>query len=123
MLKWQIGDVTITRVVEMEMPVPYNPDAAFLQEATPDKLRDMPWLYPHFVTDEGHLKLSIHALLVTAPGLKLVVDTCVGNDKPRALFGKLQTGFLESFEQTGCKRSDVSTVVCTHLHVDHVGWN
>ena len=68
MLKWQIGDVTITRVLEMEMPVPYNPQASFLKEATPDALRAMPWLYPHFVSDDGHLRLSIHALLVEAPG-------------------------------------------------------
>ncbi len=105
--------------------MPTTRTSAFLKEATPDKLRDMPWLYPHFVTEAGDLKLSIHALLVEAPGLKLVVDTCVGNDKPRALFGKvgLQTGFLKSLEATGCRRTDVNAVVCTHLHVDHVGWN
>ena len=125
MLKWQIGDVSITRVVEMEIPMAYNPESAFLTEATPDKLRDMPWLYPHFVTEEGHLKLSIHALLVRAPGLNLVVDTCVGNDKPRGLLGgqPLQTAFLKSLEEAGCKREAIDTVVCTHLHVDHVGWN
>ena len=124
-LEWQVGDVKITRIVESELPIPYNAEAAFLKEATPEKLRDMPWLYPHFVTEAGELKLSIHALLVQAPGLKLVVDTCVGNDKPRALFGDvgLQTGFLKSFEANGCKRTEVNAVVCTHLHVDHVGWN
>ena len=125
MLKWQIGDVSITRVVEMEIPFPYNPENAFLKEATLDKLRDMPWLFPHFVTDDGALKMSIHALLVRAPGLNLVVDTCVGNDKPRGLLGgqALQTGFLKSLEEAGCTRDAVDAVVCTHLHVDHVGWN
>lgn len=125
MLKWQVGDVTITRVVESEVPIPYNAESAFLQQATPDALRSMPWLYPHFVTESGDLKLSIHALLVEAPGLKLIVDTCVGNDKPRALFGgqALQTGFLNTLAMTGCTREDVNMVVCTHLHVDHVGWN
>jgi glyoxylase-like metal-dependent hydrolase (beta-lactamase superfamily II) len=125
MLEWQIGDVTVTRVVETEMPIPYDPASAFLKEATPKTLRSMPWLYPHFVTEEGHLKLSIHALLVRAPGMNLVVDTCVGNDKPRALLGgqALQTGFLKSLEAAGCARENVDTVVCTHLHVDHVGWN
>jgi glyoxylase-like metal-dependent hydrolase (beta-lactamase superfamily II) len=125
MLQWKIGDVTITRVVESEVPIPYNPESAFLKEATPDALQSMPWLYPHFVTAEGHLRLSIHALLVQAPGITLIVDTCVGNDKPRALFGgqALQTGFLASLEAAGCTRDAVNAVVCTHLHVDHVGWN
>jgi glyoxylase-like metal-dependent hydrolase (beta-lactamase superfamily II) len=125
MLTWQIGDVTVTRILELEMPVPYHPDAAFLKQATPEALRGMPWLYPHFVTDDGALKLSIHALLVQAPGLNLVVDTCVGNDKPRALLGgqAIQTEFLKSLASAGCGRESVDVVVCTHLHVDHVGWN
>jgi glyoxylase-like metal-dependent hydrolase (beta-lactamase superfamily II) len=125
MLSWQIGDVKITRVLETEMPLAYHPKHAFLKEATPEALRTMPWLYPHFVTEEGHLRLSIHALVVQAPGLNLVVDTCVGNDKPRALLGgrALQSAFLDSLSGAGCPREAVDVVICTHLHVDHVGWN
>lgn len=125
MLSWRIGEVTVTRVVELEMPVPYNPKRAFLAEATPEALAAIPWLAPHYVTPEGHLRLSIHALLVEAPGLRLVVDTCIGNDRPRSLVGgqALSTGFLQAFEATGWTRDSVDAVVCTHLHVDHVGWN
>ena len=71
------------------------------------------------------MQMSIHALLVEAPGLRLVVDTCVGNDKPRSLLrGKaLSTNFLAEMEAIGWTRDSVNAVVCTHLHVDHVGWN
>ena len=122
-LSWQIGDAKITRIVESELPVPHK--YSFLQQATPDALREMPWLYPHFVTPEGAMLLSIHALLVDAPGMKLVVDTCIGNDKPRALLRgqKLQTQFLAHIADAGFARETVDAVVCTHLHVDHVGWN
>ena len=125
MLRWRIGDVTVTRVVEMEIPVPYNPKRAFLKEATPEALAAIPWLAPDYVTPERHLRLSIHALLVEAPGLRLGVDTCIGNDRPRRLVGgqSLSTGFLQAFEATGWTRDSVDAVVCTHLHVDHVGWN
>lgn len=125
MLSWQIGDVTITRVVEMELPVPYNPDDHFLKQGSPEALREIDWLYPHFVTPDGHMVLSIHALLVDAPGMKLVVDTCIGNDRPRALIQgqALQTPFLEHLTEAGFGRDAVDVVVCTHLHVDHVGWN
>jgi len=125
MLKWTVGDITITRILETEMPVPYHPTYSFIREATPDALRPMAWLYPHFVSEDGALRLSIHALLVQAPGLNLIVDTCVGNDKPRALLGNraLQTAFLDSLAAAGCAREQVDVVVCTHLHVDHVGWN
>jgi glyoxylase-like metal-dependent hydrolase (beta-lactamase superfamily II) len=125
MLSWKVGAVTITRIVEIELPVPYSEARPFLAQATPAALRTMPWLYPHYVTEEGHLRLSIHALLVEAPGLRLVVDTCVGNDRPRSLLGgqALATDFLKHFEAAGWTRDGVDAVVCTHLHVDHVGWN
>lgn len=125
MLSWKIGAVTVTRVVEIELPVAYNPERPFLAEATPEVLKTIPWLYPDYVTAEGHLRLSIHALLVEAPGLRLVVDTCIGNDRPRSLLGgqALATGFLDRLAQAGWSRDSVDTVVCTHLHVDHVGWN
>jgi len=125
MLSWKIGDVTVTRVMEMELPVPYGGDFQFIKEASPDALKKMPWLYPHFVTPDGSLLLNIQALLVDAPGLKLMVDTCVGNDKPRSfLRGQaLQTTFLKQISDAGFPRERVDIVVCTHLHVDHVGWN
>jgi glyoxylase-like metal-dependent hydrolase (beta-lactamase superfamily II) len=125
MLSWKIGDVKVSRLVELEIPVPYNEKYSFLKEATPDELRKMPWLYPHFVTEEGALLLSIHALLVEAPGMKLIVDTCVGNDKSRKLLRgqELHTPFVKHLAEAGFGRDEVDAVVCTHLHVDHVGWN
>jgi glyoxylase-like metal-dependent hydrolase (beta-lactamase superfamily II) len=86
----------------------------------------MPWLYPHFVSaDDGTLNLSVHALLVEAPGLRLVVDTCIGNDRPREISGDvpLATPFLQHLGEAGWSRDGVDAVLCTHLHVDHVGWN
>src|SRR5579859_6328261 len=126
MLSWTVGAVKITRVVELEMPVAYSEERPFLAQATPQALRKITWLYPDFVDEEDRMRLSIHALLVEAPGLRLVVDTCVGNDKVRpGLLGKkpLSTNFLQQMEGLGWTRESVDTVVCTHLHVDHVGWN
>jgi len=124
-LSWTVGDVTIRRVVELETPVPYSERYPFIKDAHPDALAELSWLQPHFATPEGHLLSSVHALLVEAPGLRLVVDTCLGNDKPRRMTGKrpLQTDFLERFAAQGCDPARVDAVLCTHLHVDHVGWN
>jgi glyoxylase-like metal-dependent hydrolase (beta-lactamase superfamily II) len=121
-LSWKIGDVTVTRVVELEVPVP---PGAFLEEASAEALRTMPWLYPHFVNDKDEILLSFHALLVEAPDLRIVVDTCIGNDKPRKELGMeaLSTPFLQHMEDAGWPPESVDAVVCTHLHVDHVGWN
>ena len=125
MLSWRIGQVTVTRVVEIEFNTRYRAEAPFIAEATPEALQATPWLYPHFVREDGALKVSIHALLVEAPGLRLVVDTCIGNDKPRGIIGgkPLATPFVEELRKAGWERDSVDLVVCTHLHVDHVGWN
>jgi glyoxylase-like metal-dependent hydrolase (beta-lactamase superfamily II) len=122
MLSWQVGRVKITRIVEMDLPVQAE---SFLPQATAAELRKSSWLYPHFVGEDNTLKLSIHALLVEAPGLRLVVDTCIGNDRPRSITGgqPLATPFLQHLAEAGWSREGVDAVVCTHLHVDHVGWN
>jgi glyoxylase-like metal-dependent hydrolase (beta-lactamase superfamily II) len=125
MQRWRVGQVEITRIVELETPVPYHPKRPLIAAATPEALREMPWLYPHFVSPEGHLLTSIHALLIETPELKLIVDTCIGNDKPRRMLGKrpLHTEFLRALAEAGCACEEVQAVICTHLHVDHVGWN
>lgn len=125
MLNWQVGSVKITCVLEMLMSLPYDPESFFLRDATPEALEASPWLYPHFANADGSLNVSVQALLVDAPGLRLMVDTCIGNDKPRRLVGgnSLATRFLRHLADAGWSRDDVDAVICTHLHVDHVGWN
>ncbi len=121
-LKWKIGDVTVTRVVELETPT----SARFLfNGVSKEALLGIEWLKPYFVTEKGHMILSIHALLVESQGRRIIVDTCLGNDKERAVEGwaKRQGPFLEDIAAEGFPREAIDTVMCTHLHVDHVGWN
>jgi glyoxylase-like metal-dependent hydrolase (beta-lactamase superfamily II) len=125
MNSWQIGDVKISCVVEFKASAPYDPERSVIMGATPEVLAQVPWLKPKYVSPEGHLLMAVQAVLVEAPGLKLVVDTCVGNDKPRRMTRGigLKTGFLQRLEAAGWTRNDVTAVVCTHLHIDHIGWN
>lgn len=120
--RWQVGGVRITRVVEAEGPTP----GSFLYaDATPEKLLQHAWLRPHFLTAEGNLLSSIHAFIVESQGQVIVVDTCIGNDKPREVknWNMRKGRFLEDLAESGFARERVTTVLCTHLHVDHVGWN
>ena len=118
---WQIGDVKITRVLEGESlgPLPMLP------EATPEKIQEMEWLQPHFADETGQARMSIHALVLETPDRVIVVDTCLGNDKTRVFphWNQLQTKFLEQMTEAGYPPEKVDTVLCTHLHTDHVGWN
>lgn len=96
-----------------------------LPQATPEKIIEMPWLIPHFADETGKLIMSIHALVIETPSSKMIVDTCIGNDKQRNIptWTNLQLPFLEDLKQAGYDRLEIDTVMCTHLHVDHVGWN
>lgn len=125
MNSWQVGDVKISCVIEFKSPAPYDPERGMIIGATPEVISQIPWLKPNYVSPEGHLLMAVQAVLVEAPGLKLVVDTCVGNDKPRRMTRGigLKTGFLQRLAAAGWSRDDVNAVVCTHLHIDHIGWN
>jgi glyoxylase-like metal-dependent hydrolase (beta-lactamase superfamily II) len=122
-LRWQIGEAVVTRIVESTFEGGLD---TFLPQATPEAVLGIDWLRPHFITDDGILKFSIHALVIEVDGLRVLVDTCVGNEKPRAAFAMWdmqQYRFLEDLEAAGFPRESIDIVLCTHLHLDHVGWN
>jgi glyoxylase-like metal-dependent hydrolase (beta-lactamase superfamily II) len=127
--RWQVGAVSVTKVsegvLESGLDAP-SPDEGFLGDATCDALLAIDWLRPDFVTEKGHVRLAFHALVVQTSSHRIVVDTCVGNDKIRPqqhFWDRLAGPFLSSFSAAGFRREEIDTVVCTHLHVDHVGWN
>lgn len=120
---WKIGNVTVSRVVEMVMPIP---PTMLLPDATPENLEPMSsWLKPHFLLDDSTVPLSIHTFLIQSEGARIVVDTCIGNDKPRDFpdWNQRQSDFLDQLAARGAPADAVDLVMCTHLHVDHVGWN
>jgi len=121
-LSWQVGDVRITRIREFEM---LGMDWV-VEQATAENLSKIAWLSPHFVDERGEARLSIHALVIETPDRRILVDTCVGNDKDLEFIAEWhrRTGpFLEDLADAGFPRESLDTVLCTHLHVDHVGWN
>ena len=63
---WQIGEIKVTRILEMEMPLPYRADTAFMPKATPEAIKKIDWLFPHYVTEEGFIKLAFQVFLVEA---------------------------------------------------------
>jgi glyoxylase-like metal-dependent hydrolase (beta-lactamase superfamily II) len=122
MNRWRIGDVTITRIVELEAT---GGSRFILPDATPETVLRHRWLAPHFIDERGRLRMSVHALVVDTPSRRILVDTCIGNDKERSIpaWSKLHGPFLDDLASAGCPPDSIDTVLCTHLHVDHVGWN
>ena len=121
-MRWQVGSVTVTRIVELELA---GGTRFILPDATPDAVRPFRWLRPHFVNQAGKLVMSIHALVIDTGRRRVLVDTCLGNDKRRRipLWNMRRGSFLADLAAAGYPRETIDTVVCTHLHVDHVGWN
>jgi glyoxylase-like metal-dependent hydrolase (beta-lactamase superfamily II) len=122
-ITWQIGRVRVTKIVELEAT---GGSRFVLPRATREAILPIAWLQPDFADEAGRLKMSVHALVVETPERRIVVDTCLGNDKENRRipgWNRLQTRFLADLAVAGYPPETIDTVVCTHLHVDHVGWN
>lgn len=121
-MHWTIGRFDITAI--REQPIHGLED--LIKEARPDTLAAIPWLRPHYMTDDFKLKGWIQSFLITGGSRVVLVDTCVGNDKERPndpAWHRQQRAFLQALQEAGAMPGDVDVVLCTHLHVDHVGWN
>jgi len=72
---------------------------------------------------EGHkVRFNLGSYLIRSGGRTVLVDTGLGPkpaDAPDAPWGQL----MHDFQAKGVPPEDVDTVVMTHLHRDHVGWN
>jgi glyoxylase-like metal-dependent hydrolase (beta-lactamase superfamily II) len=122
---WTFGASTLHRIVESEGPL-LSPFEIFgdCTQAHLDANRE--WLVPRFQdVASGLLTITIQSFLVRQRGLTILVDSCGGNDKERARphFHRQRGPWLDTLRATGVAPEDIDIVLCSHLHVDHVGWN
>jgi glyoxylase-like metal-dependent hydrolase (beta-lactamase superfamily II) len=82
--------------------------------------RGDPWL-PHeeFINPDGTIDLALGGFLVRTGERVILVDVGVGRIDNDVYHGGK---FLESLAALGLGAGDVTDVVFTHLHFDHVGW-
>ncbi|WP_431270186.1 MBL fold metallo-hydrolase [Dankookia sp. P2] len=125
--KSALGDLEIHRVIEEETPL-FDP-LEFFPTLTKETLEEnRPWLEPAAIDPAtGKLRLCIQSYLVRTPHHTILVDTCVGNHKQRPTrpFWHMKTAdaWQRNLAATGVSVNDIDYVMCTHMHVDHVGWN
>lgn len=116
MQKWTIGTLTVHSV--LETVVPTRPDRVF--RGLPSELPR--WLYPHYVDDAGNLLVAIQSFFIESGDDLVVVDCCFGegHDLPYQI-PMDPDQYRQSLAAAGFAPDDVTTVVCTHLHLDHAG--
>jgi glyoxylase-like metal-dependent hydrolase (beta-lactamase superfamily II) len=125
---FQVGDMTIHRIIEQEQPL-FDPMTFFpsLDAATLAENRD--WLAAMGGLDAatGQLTLCIQSYLVRTPHHTILIDSCVGNDKDRPTrpfwHRKSDDRWMRGLAAAGATVEQIDYVMCTHMHVDHVGWN
>jgi glyoxylase-like metal-dependent hydrolase (beta-lactamase superfamily II) len=128
MWRTRIGDVEVLRVEEMLTPG-FDPGFLF-PDYDPEVLKEHPQLaQPNFFdASSGKLMSSMHSWLLRVDGRIILIDTACGNDKVRSYpafqrFHLLHLPYLDRLAECGVRPQDVTLVINTHLHVDHVGWN
>lgn len=119
------GEVEIVYVEELRLPTSVRWMLEGVDRAAADTCAE--WMRPHYQNEDGYLLQSIHTLVIKTPGRLMLVDTGVGNGKDRSggipAFNQLDTDFLDRLRDAGVDLLAVDTVLCTHMHGDHVGWN
>ena len=123
----KIGNLTIHQVVESQAPI--FPARDFFPTLTKELLEEnRAWLEPTFLDPAtGKVVLCFQSYIVKTPQHNILVDTCFGNHKPRPMRPDWNMMNSDRFEKglaaAGLGFGDIDYVMCTHLHVDHVGWN
>jgi len=126
-LKFSVGDLTIHRAIEQETT--FLPALDLLPQLTPEVLAEnRAWMRQAKAIDESDvLILCFQSYIVRTPHHTILIDSCIGNDKPRPArpkwHMKTDDTYMRALSAAGVTPADIDYVMCTHLHVDHVGWN
>jgi glyoxylase-like metal-dependent hydrolase (beta-lactamase superfamily II) len=126
-LRHAVGDLTIHRIIEQETT--FLPALELLPALTPDLLAEnRSWMQEDGALDANDvLILCFQSYIVKTPHHTILIDSCIGNDKPRPLRPKwnmkTDNTYMRMLAIAGFAVEDIDFVMCTHLHVDHVGWN
>jgi glyoxylase-like metal-dependent hydrolase (beta-lactamase superfamily II) len=119
-----MGDVKVSRLEELHR-LGQGPEKMF-ENFDPDEWRAHQHLLSPREWDPATnaVGICLQSWVVESDGKTIIIDTGVGNDKPRAgHFDHMHTPYLDLLAESGITPEDVDVVLLTHLHMDHVGWN
>jgi glyoxylase-like metal-dependent hydrolase (beta-lactamase superfamily II) len=123
----KLGNITVQPIVEMVSPFMLPGDV--MAEATPEVMEGhRAWLEPWSLCPKtGKLIIVVQSWLVRTAHHTILIDTCVGCDKEAQFYpdwhNRSDHIWLERLAAAGVQPEQVDYIFCTHLHLDHVGWN
>jgi glyoxylase-like metal-dependent hydrolase (beta-lactamase superfamily II) len=120
----RIGDVSITSIIERDGPW-RTPEAMFPAWNPEVGRAHLATLDPEvFDPASGKMIITYQTFVVRTPHHTILVDTCTGENKnypPPMDFPKQP--WLDGLKAQKLDVADIDYVFCTHLHIDHCGWN
>jgi glyoxylase-like metal-dependent hydrolase (beta-lactamase superfamily II) len=128
-MAWQgrrIGEISIVRALEIISP--FDPLVFFPETTHADWAAHESWLKPRAMDPKsGALLFPVQSYLLRTAHHTILIDSCVGNDKERPnrpfWHRKSDDTYMRALAGLGVAPEQIDYVLCTHLHVDHVGWN
>jgi len=125
-ISFQLGEITVLRIKET-LGRAFSPlfllpdmDRTVLEEHAG-------WLVPsHYDAGADRFVMGTHSWVLKTRHHTILIDTCIGNHKFRPHspnFNMLDMPYLQRLADAGLAVEDIDVVFCTHMHVDHVGWN
>ncbi|MFC7789946.1 MBL fold metallo-hydrolase [Microbacterium sp. MAHUQ-60] len=120
---WQVGDFKITKV--LEFPIEVGMMDGLIPELTPEAVTEIDWLYPAYIDEKARIRAEVHSFVIDTGEHVILADTGCGNGKNYPMqpaWSNLETSFLDRLSEAGYAREDIDIVLCTHAHLDHVGW-
>lgn len=122
----KIGDVEVWRILELTGP--FRPAEALFPTAGPEVAEIIEAYAPGSIDcPSGRLILPIQGFLLVTPSHNILVDSCIGNHKTNPntpdWHQRSSDRFMAALTAAGVAPSEVDYVLCTHLHMDHIGWN
>ena len=127
MITQQLGDVTIDSILDLEMLLATPVD--FYEDATSEAVSaERHWLEPKALDPKtGKIVLPVQSYLVRTRHHTILIDTCVGcwksDDQFPEFHDRHDEAWLRNLWAAGVEPGDIDNVLCTHLHLDHCGWN
>ena len=109
----RIGDFTIWPLVDGE--ISSDPSMLYRNRSGADWAPYEQFLEP----GSGSYVSTVGGFLIRGYGRTVVVDAGIGS---RPVYPWLGGGFRSALLATGTQPSDVTNVVFSHLHLDHIGW-